>query len=121
MICVTRKFYLEIHSIVALHNKLGRPIFLALLWPVMWAKNINHKFRGAFASIPDFRSATIKWGATIKHLKHHVLPSLVDDTPDTAVIHGGCNDLGYKNNEALSTDDIVNAILEIGKLCQSLV
>ena len=35
------------------------------------------------------------------------------------VIHGGCNDLGYKNKEVLSTDDIVNAILEIGKLCQS--
>ena len=28
-------------------------------------------------------------------------------------------DLGYKNKEALSTDDIVNAILESGKLCQS--
>ena len=53
------------------------------------------------------------------HLKHHVLPSLVDDTPDIAVIHGRCNDLGYKNKEALSKDDIVNTILEIGKLCQS--
>ena len=52
----------------------------------------------------------------------HVLPSLVDDTPGIAVIHGGCNDLGYKNKEALTTDDIINAILEIfvilGKLCQ---
>ena len=77
------------------------------------AKKLNNKLRGASARIRDFR------GATIKHLKHHVLPSLVDDTPDTAVIHGGCNDLGYKNKEALSADDIVNAILEIGKLCQS--
>ena len=52
----------------------------------------------------------------------HILPSLVDDTPGIAVIHGGCNDLGYKNKEALTTDDIINAILEIfailGKLCQ---
>ena len=39
--------------------------------------------------------------------------------PDIAVIHGGCNDLGYKNKEAVSTGDIVNTILEIGKLCQS--
>ena len=77
------------------------------------AKNLNDKLRGASASIRDFR------GATIKHLKHHRLPSLVDDTSDIAATHGGCNDLGYKNNEALSTDDIVNAILEIGKLCQS--
>ena len=77
------------------------------------AKKLNNKLRGASARIRDVR------GATIKHLKDHVLPSLVDDTPDIAVIHGGCNDLGHKNKEALSTDDIVNAVLEIGKLCQS--
>ena len=111
MICVTRKFYLEIHLIVALHNQVKRPIFLALIWPVMLKqKKLNNKLRGASASIGDFR------GVTIKHLKHHVLPSLVDSTPDIAVIHGECNDLGYKNKEALSTDNIVNAIL---KLCQS--
>ena len=77
------------------------------------AKKLNNKLRGASAGIQDFI------GATIKHLKQHVIPSLVDDTPDIAVTHGGCNDLGYKNKEALSTDDIVNAILEIGKLCRS--
>ena len=44
---------------------------------------------------------------------------LVDDTTNIAVIHGGCNNPGYKNKEALSTDNIVNAILRIGDLCQS--
>ena len=77
------------------------------------AKKLNNKLRRASVRIPDFR------GATIKYLKHHVLPSLVDDTPDIAVIHGGCNDSGHKNKEALSTDDIVNAIIEIGELSQS--
>ena len=52
----------------------------------------------------------------------HVLPSLADNTQGIAVIHGGYNDLGYKNKEALTTDDIINAILEIfailGKLRQ---
>ena len=52
----------------------------------------------------------------------HVLPSLADDTQGIAVIHGGCNDFGYKNKEALTQDDIINAILEIfailGKLRQ---
>ena len=38
-------------------------------------------------------------------------------TPHIGVIYGGCNDLGYKNKE-ISTYDIVNAILGIGKLCQ---
>ena len=52
------------------------------------AKKLNNKLRGASARIRDFR------GATIKHLKIHVLPSLVDDTPDIAAIHGGCNNLG---------------------------
>ena len=83
------------------------------MWLNVKAKKLNNKLRGASACIRDFR------GATIKHLKHHVLPCPVDDTPDIAVIHGGCNDLGYKNKEALSKDGIVNAILEIGKLCQS--
>ena len=77
------------------------------------AKKVNNELRGASASIWDFRDATIK------HLKHHVYPNLVDDTLDIAVIHGKCNDLGYKNKEALSTNDMVNAILETGKLCQS--
>ena len=124
MICVTIKFYLEIHYIVALQNQVKRPIFLALVWSVMLMQKkkkkkkkkkgkINNKLRGASARIRHFR------GATIKHLKHHVLPCLVDDTPYIAEIPGGCNDLGYKNKEALSTDDIVNAMLEIGMQCQS--
>ena len=57
-------------------------------------KKLNNKLRGASARIRDFS------GATIKHLEHHVLASLADNTPDITVIHGGCN-----------------AILEIGKLC----
>ena len=114
MICVKRKFYLEIHPIVALHNHVRRPTFLALVWSVMLKqKKLKKKLWSVSACIWDFR------GATIKHLKHHVLPHLVDDTPDIAVLHGGYNDLGYKKKEALSTDDTANAILEIGKLCQS--
>ena len=35
MICVTRTFYLEIHLIVAIHNEVKRPIFLALVRAVM--------------------------------------------------------------------------------------
>ena len=33
--CVTRTFYLETHPIVALHDQVKRPIFLALVWSVM--------------------------------------------------------------------------------------
>ena len=76
-------------------------------------KRLNNKLWGASTRIRDFR------GSTIKHLKHYVLPSLIDETPDIAVIRGERNDLGYKNKEALITDGIVNVLLEIGKLCQS--
>ena len=55
--------------------------------------------------------------ATIKQLRSFVIPTLADDTPVVAVIHGGCNDLGHKSKEVLSTDDIVDAIFDIGKLC----
>ena len=85
---------------------------MALVWSVMLKqKKLNNKLRGASARIRDFS------GASIKHLEHHVLASLADNTPDITVIYGGCNDLGYKNKEALCRDGTVNAILEIGKLC----
>ena len=84
MKCVTRTFYLETHPIVALHDQVKRPIFLALVCTSMVSnvnvKTFNNSFRCTSARIRDFR------GATIKHLKHHVLPSLADDTPDIAVI-----------------------------------
>ena len=35
------------------------------------------------------------------------------------VVHRGYNDLVYKSKEVLRTDDLVNAILNIGKLYQS--
>ena len=36
-----------------------------------------------------------------------------------SVVHRGYNDLVYKSKEVLRTDDLVNAILDIGKLYQS--
>ena len=38
-------------------------------------------------------------GANLKQLKHYVIPTLVDDTPDVAVIHGGCNDIQSRNGK----------------------
>ena len=52
MVCVTRKVSLEIYPIVALHNQVQRPIFLALVWSVILKqKKLNNKLRGAFARI----------------------------------------------------------------------
>ena len=70
---------------------------------IVKAKKLNSKLRGASARIRDFRGAPIE----------------VPHTPCITVINGGCDDLGYKNKETVSTGGIVNTILEIGKLCQS--
>ena len=71
------------------------------------AKKLNNKLRGDPERVRGFR------GATIKHLKCHVLPSFVDGTPDTAVVCGGCSDLGYKSKEALSADDMYSSTLNV--------
>ena len=73
------------------------------------AKKLINNLRGASARIRDFRGAPYTMYFQV----------LLMIPPDIAVIHGGCNDLSYKNKEAVSTGDIVNTILEIGKLCQS--
>ena len=43
---------------------------------------------------------------------HVLITTLISDTPIAAAIHESCNILGYKNKEVLSTDDIVNAIID---------
>ena len=57
-------------------------------------------------------------GANLKQLKHYVIPTLVDDTPDVAVIHGGCNDIQSRNGKSLSENEIANEIINIGKVCR---
>ena len=37
-------------------------------------------------------------GATLKHLKYYIVPSLIDETPDRIILHGGCNDVNNKNS-----------------------
>ena len=69
------------------------------------AKKLNNKLNGASTHIQGFG------GATTKQLKHYVIPTFADDTLDVEKIH--------KNKEVLSTDGIVNAILDIDKWCQS--
>ena len=42
----------------------------------------------------------------MKQLRRYVIPTLALNTLSITVIHGGYNNLGYTNQEVLSTDDI---------------
>ena len=68
---------------MALHNQVEKAyIFDTSMVSNVKAKKLNNKLRGASAGVQDFIDVTIK------HQKQHVIPSLVDDTPDIAVIQG---------------------------------
>lgn len=54
-------------------------------------------------------------GATLKQLQYYVIPTLTDDTPDSIIIQGGCNDI---SNPDRTPRAIANDIIEIGNLCQ---
>ena len=36
--------------------------------------------------------------ATLKQLHHYIIPTLIDNTPDTIITQGECNDVSNKNS-----------------------
>ena len=56
-------------------------------------------------------------GATAKRLQHYVLPTLIEETPDVAIIHVGGNDLPTKKSNPSSIVDIAKSIIDTGILC----
>ena len=67
---------------------------------------VNKQLRNSFAKRRSFP------GATLKHLKYCVVPSLVDETPDITM-YGKCNDI---NNKNLTPEKIANKIGDIAIL-----
>ena len=51
----------------------------------------NKQFQNTFT---NFRSLH---GATLKHVKYYVVPSLIEKNPNKIVFHGRYNDLNNKN------------------------
>ena len=55
-------------------------------------------------------------GATLKHLKYYVVPSLIDETPlQRIILHGGCNDVNNKNS---APGKVANEIADMAVLCR---
>ena len=56
-------------------------------------------------------------GANARYLHHHVLPFIIEECPDTLVIHGGTNDL---RNRDKTPEQIADDLISIGRTAQSL-
>ena len=54
-------------------------------------------------------------GATLKHLRYCIVPSLIDETPNRIILHGGCNDVNNKNS---TPEKIANEIADVAILCR---
>ena len=72
-------------------------------------KEVNTQLLNSFAKLRSFP------GATLKHLKYYIVPSLIDKTPDRIILHGGCNDVNYRN---LTPEKIANEIADMAILCR---
>ena len=55
-------------------------------------KEVNSQLQKSFAKLRSFP------GATLNHLKYYVVPSLINETPDRIILHGGCIDFNNKNS-----------------------
>ena len=72
-------------------------------------KEINSQLCNSFAKLRSFP------GATLKHLKYYIVPSLIDESPDRIILHGGCNDVNNKNS---TLEKIANEIADMAILCR---
>ena len=53
--------------------------------------------------------------ATLKYLRYYIVPSLIEESPDKIILHGGCNDVNNKNS---TPEKIANEIEEMAALCR---
>ena len=72
-------------------------------------KEVNRQLRNSFAKVRSFP------GATLKHLKYYIVPSLIDETPERIILHGECNDANNKNSSPEKTS---NEIADMAILCR---
>ena len=58
-------------------------------------------------------------GANTKQLNYYIVPTLVDETPQTIVIHIGSNDITKTNYKTMNVQDLAIRITDIGLKCKS--
>ena len=72
-------------------------------------KDLNKQLNNSFAWLRLFP------GATLKHLKHYVAPSLIDETPEKIILHGWCIDHIGKSS---TPEKIANEMVDTAILCR---
>ena len=72
-------------------------------------KDVNGQLCHSFSNLRSFP------GATLKHLKYYVGPSLIDEIPNRIILHEGCNDVSNKNSTPEKTG---NEIVDMAILCR---
>ena len=72
-------------------------------------KHVNSQLQNSFAKLTSFP------GATLKHLRYYIVPSLIDEIPVRIILHGGCNDV---NNKSSTPEKIANEIADMAILCR---
>ena len=58
-------------------------------------------------------------GANTKQLGYYVVPTLVDETPQTVIIHIGSNDITESKIKHINLDDLAQKAIDIGLRCRS--
>ena len=71
-------------------------------------REVNSQLRNSFAKLRSFP------GATLKHLRYYIVPSLIDETPNRIILHGGSTDVSNKNS---TPEKIANEIANMAILC----
>ena len=70
-------------------------------------KDVNSQLQNLFAKLRSFP------GATLKHLRYYIVPSLINETPNRIILHGGCNHVNNKNS---TPEKIANEIEDMAIL-----
>ena len=69
-------------------------------------KEVNSQLRYSSEKLRSFP------GTTLKYLKYYIVSSLIDETTDRIILHGGCNDVNNKNSTPKKT---ANEITDYGR------
>ena len=58
-------------------------------------------------------------GSNTKQLNYYANPTLVDEQPNTVIVHIGSNDITKFNYSKVDVEDLAQRIIDVGKNCKS--
>ena len=58
-------------------------------------------------------------GSNMKQLNYYANPTLVDEQPNTVIVHIGSNDITKFNYSKVDVEDLAQRIIDVGKKCKS--